>query len=261
MLNERVADLFDLSGKRAVVSGGSRGLGKRMAAILGYAGASVLIVGRDGKAADAAARDLQDEGVEARGAQLDVVDREAAEALADRLEQEAGAIDILINAAGIQHRASSLDFPEDKWRAVIDVNLNGTFFMCQAFGRRMAAKGGGKIVNIGSLTSQIGVPRRPAYTASKGAVLLLTRTLAVEWAEHGINVNAIGPGYFRTEMNTALFDDPQWVAQVMSHIPMRREGLPPDLEGTALFLCSKASDYMTGQILYVDGGFLAGPDL
>ncbi len=254
-------DLFDLSGRVALVTGGSRGLGKRIGLALGQAGAKVLLAGREGATIEAAAKDLAAEGVAAEGIALDVTDRAAVTDLADRLAAEGSAVDVLVNAAGVQHREDSATFPEDRWRFVLDVNLNGTFWTCQAFGRHMIAKGGGKILNIGSLTSTMGLPRRPAYTVSKGGVLLLTRTLAVEWAKAGVNVNAIGPGYFRTEMNTALFDDRAWVDKVMVHIPMKREGLPPDLEGTALYLCSRASDYVTGQIVYVDGGFLAGREL
>lgn len=254
-------DLFDLTGRLALVTGGSRGLGKQIGLALGLAGARILLAGRDPATAEAAAQDLVAAGVDAAGIALDVTDRAAVVALADRLAAEGGGVDILVNAAGVQHRAASVDFPEDRWRFVLDVNLNGTFWTCQAFGRHMVANGRGKILNIGSLTSTMGLPRRPAYTVSKGGVLLLTRTLAVEWAQAGVHVNAIGPGYFRTEMNTALFDDQAWVEKVMVHIPMKREGLPPDLEGTALYLCSRASDYVTGQIVYVDGGFLAGREL
>jgi NAD(P)-dependent dehydrogenase (short-subunit alcohol dehydrogenase family) len=194
-------------------------------------------------------------------AQADVVDRRALEAVAGRIQGEFGRVDILVNAAGVQVRKPSLEFTEEDWRFVLDVNLTGTFFACQVFGRGMVERRAGKIVNIGSLTSRIGLPGRVAYTASKGGVLLLTQTLAVEWAQHNVNVNAIGPGYFRTEMNTALFDDAAWVENVMRHIPMKREGLPPDLDGTVIYLCSAASDYLTGQIVYVDGGFLAGVEL
>lgn len=257
----RIESMFDLAGRTAVISGGSKGLGRQIGSILAEAGAKVVLASRNGAACREAAAELQARGHQAAGADLDVSTRTAVEKFAESVTGEHGPVHILVNAAGVQHRQASVDFDEDAWNHVIGTNLSGTFFMCQAFGRRMVEAGGGKIVNIGSLASHIGLAGRAAYTSSKGGVLVLTRTLALEWARHGINVNAIGPGYFRTEMNTALFDNPEWVAKVMQYIPMKREGSPPDLEGTALYLCSNASDYMTGQILYVDGGFMAGPEL
>ncbi|WP_366654907.1 SDR family oxidoreductase [Fodinicurvata sp. EGI_FJ10296] len=260
-MNSKIMEMFDLSGKVAVVTGGSRGLGLQMGTALGRAGARVILVSRNADACIAAAGELAAEGIEAHGEAVDICHQAEVQSFADDVVKRYGSADILINSAGVQHRSPTVDFPEDKWRFVLDVNLTGPFFACQAFGRHMIAQGGGKIVNVGSLTSHIGLPGRVAYAASKGGVLLLTRTLAVEWAKHGVNVNAIGPGYFRTEMNTALFDNEEWVTNVMRYIPMKREGLPPDLEGTALYLCTRASDYMTGQILYVDGGFLAGAEV
>ena len=165
-------------------------------------------------------------------------------------------IDILLNAAGVNRRFPAEEVPEEVWDTILDTNLKGTFLCCQAVGKVMIRQGGGKIINIGSLTSQIGIGTIAPYSASKGGVLQLSRALAGEWARYGINVNCIGPGYFKTEMTQDLFKNKSWVEKALSRIPMKRFGKVEDLIGAAVFLASDASDYITGGIIFVDGGFL-----
>ena len=247
---------FDLTGLRAVVTGGSRGLGLGIAEALMEAGAEVVLVGSSGsvlKLAD----EMKRRGYACHGAVIDLSDAEARQRGFDAaLRQLGGRLDILVNAAGVQRRHRAEDFPSADWHEVLEVNLTAVFDLCQMAGRVMLAAGRGKIVNIASLLSFFGGITVPAYAASKGGVMQLTRALSNEWAGKGINVNAIAPGYMATEMNTALLADSGRNAEILARIPAGRWGLAEDMKGPALFLASAASDYVNGTILPVDGGYL-----
>ncbi|WP_341991604.1 2-dehydro-3-deoxy-D-gluconate 5-dehydrogenase KduD [Azorhizobium sp. AG788] len=246
---------FDLSGKRAVVTGANTGLGQGVAVALAQAGAAIVAVGRS--AMDETGELVRTAGVpftEVRAdlATLEPISRIVTEASAS------GRIDILVNNAGIIRRADSLDFTEEDWDAVMDVNLKSTFFLTQAVARTMLADGkGGKVINIASLLSFQGGIRIPSYTASKSGLAGLTRLLACEWAAKGINVNAIAPGYFVTNNTQALREDPKRSADILARIPAGHWGKPSELGGAAVFLAAPASDYVHGIVLPVDGGWLA----
>jgi gluconate 5-dehydrogenase len=186
-----------------------------------------------------------------------VVKRERVEEQVSRIETEVGPIDILVNNAGIQSRAPTAEMEESEWRRVLDINLTGVFLATQPVARGMIRRKRGKIINICSLLSEVGRPTIAPYAAAKGGVKMLTRTMAVEWAKYNIQCNGIGPGYFATEMNTALINDPQFDSWIKSRTPAGRWGRPEELIGTAVFLASEASSFLTGQIIYVDGGVLA----
>ena len=191
------------------------------------------------------------------GYPFDVVNRERVKEQVSRIETEVGPIDILVNNAGIQSRAPTAEMEESEWRRVLDINLTGVFLATQPVARGMIRRKRGKIINICSLLSEVGRPTIAAYTAAKGGVKMLTLTIAVEWAKYDIQVNGIGPGYFATEMNTALINDPQFDRWIKNRTPAGRWGRPEELIGTAVFLASEASSFLTGQIIYVDGGVLA----
>jgi 2-deoxy-D-gluconate 3-dehydrogenase len=245
------AGAFDLTGRRALVTGGGGGLGRGMAAALAGAGAHVAVLGRS-DSVDAAAAELGGIAVRADLADRDALRRGFEEAVA-RL----GGLDILVNSHGIGRPADALDHALADWDAVIEVNLTATFELCQLAGRLMVAQGGGKIVNIASVLSFQGGLRVPSYAASKGALAQLTMALANEWAQHGVNVNAIAPGYVKTQLNTHIWrDDPARSEAILARIPAARWGEPPDLGGAVVFLASAASDYVHGVTLPVDGGWL-----
>lgn len=246
---------FDLTGKTAVVTGANTGLGQAIAVSLAEAGAGIVAVGRsamDGTEALVGATGRPFRAVKADLATLEPIDRVVAEAAG------LGRIDILVNNAGIIRRADAIDFTEQDWDAVLDVNLKSVFFLSQAVARRMLADGrGGKIVNVASLLSVQGGLRVASYTAAKSGLAGLTRLLACEWASKGINVNAIAPGYFRTNNTQALQDDPERSAAILARIPAGHWGRPEELGGAAVFLASAAADYVHGIVLPVDGGWLA----
>ncbi len=247
---------FDLTGKTAIVTGANTGLGQAISVALAGAGAKVALVGRSSMA------ETRGRIAEAGGASLsieaDLATLEPVERILDETIAWAGSADILVNNAGIIRRADALDFTEEDWDAVMDVNLKSVFFLSQAFARRLVEKGApGKIVNIASLLSFQGGIRIPSYTASKSGLAGLTRLLACEWAAKGINVNAIAPGYFSTSNTEALRGDPERNAAILSRIPAGHWGRPEELGGAAVFLASSASDYIHGTVLPVDGGWLA----
>jgi gluconate 5-dehydrogenase len=249
--------LFDLTGRVALITGSSRGLGLVLARGLGQAGAAVVLNGRSPETLEAAVQALEGEGLRAFGYGFDVTKGGQLQRQVEKIEAEVGPIDILVNNAGVQRRAPVLEMPESVWREVLEVNLTGVFLASQAVGRGMVARGRGKIINICSLLSEVGRATISPYTASKGGVKMLTRALAVEWARHGVQVNGIGPGYFATEMNTALIENPEFDRWLKTRTPAGRWGRPEELVGAAVFLASEASSFVTGQIIYVDGGVLA----
>jgi len=252
-----VRELFDLSGKIALITGGSRGLGLQMASALAEAGAALALTARKADEREQAAGQLRARGFRALAVPGDVGRPEDAEAVVARALAEYARVDILVNNAGATWGAQVLDMPVDAWRKVMDTNVTGTFLMIQAVGRAMIDAGrGGKIVNIASVAGLIGadagVLDAIGYSASKGAVIALTRDLAVKWARHGITVNAIAPGFFPTKMTRWLIDHRG--EAILGTIPLGRLGGDDDLKGAAVFLASRASDFMTGQVLVVDGG-------
>jgi 2-deoxy-D-gluconate 3-dehydrogenase len=248
-------DLFSLEGKKALVTGASAGLGAAMAVALAEAGADVACHGNTRSPEGTCAR-VRETGREALPVVGDMGAKETPQALVDACLAQWGRIDILINNAGMIRRAPAAEFSDEDWERVLDVNLSGVFRLSQAAGRRMLEQGSGKIVNVASLLSFQGGITVPAYAASKGGVMQLTKALANEWAGRGVNVNAIAPGYFATDNTAALRADPTRSRQIMERIPAGRWGEPEDLGGAAVFLCSRASDYMHGHTLVVDGGWL-----
>jgi len=249
---------FDLTGKVALVTGGSRGLGRGIALGLAHAGADVAICGRNEETAKATAAEIAGLGRTGLAIRADVSIVSDINNMVEQVMDKFQHIDILVNSAGINYRMPAVEMTEEYWDAIIDANLKGTFFCCQAVGKVMIQQNKGKIINIGSLTSTIALPRVGPYGATKGGVHILTKTLAIEWAPYNINVNCIGPGFYRTDLAQPLFDTPGWQEELLDMVPMNRPGVPEDLMGTAIFLASDASDYITGQTIFVDGGFLAG---
>lgn len=246
--------LFNLRGKRALITGSGRGIGLALARGLAGAGAAIVINDRnEQKAADIAAH-LRDEGFDADFAVFDVTDLDQVVAAIDRVEQHIGALDILINNAGIQRRAPLQSFDERDWNDLLRVNLDGVFQVSQAVARHMLARGRGKIINIGSVQSELARPGITPYAATKGAIRMLTKGMCAEWARYGIQANAIAPGYFETELNRALVDDPAFSEWLCKRTPAGRWGRVEELCGAAVFLASSASDFVTGQTLFVDGG-------
>jgi gluconate 5-dehydrogenase len=248
------AQPFDLSGRVALVTGGGSGLGFAIAQGLARAGARVALNGRDESKLEAAAAALSVEGFEARIARFDVTDADAVRAGVKELERSAGRVDILANNAGVNLRGPVDGYPEGDWRALMAANLDGPFHLTQAVLPGMKARREGKIVNICSLASDLGRPNIVPYAASKGGLKQFTRALAVELAPHNIQVNAIAPGYFATEMNRALIDNAEFNAWVCKRTPAGRWGQPEEIAGLAVFLASAATNYMTGQLLVMDGG-------
>jgi len=248
---------FDLSGRVALVTGGGSGLGFAIAEGLARAGARVTINGRNRAKLDAAAAALASRGVEVSVLPFDVSDAAAASGAIGALLREAGRIDILVNNAAVNKRAPFETFAKTDWDALMASNVDGPFHVTQAIVPGMKARRAGKIVNICSLASDLGRPNISAYAVSKGALRMLTRALAVELAPHGVQVNGIVPGFFRTEMNAPLVDDAEFSAWVRRRTPAGRWGEPPDIAGAAVFLASSAADYVTGAMLNVDGGFAA----
>jgi NAD(P)-dependent dehydrogenase (short-subunit alcohol dehydrogenase family) len=248
--------LFDLSGRVAVVVGGTSGIGRALALGLADAGADVVATGRREDLVESVASEIQRRGRRSLALSCDVEDLHSLERLRDTCVSSLGGVDILIAAAGRTQRVPSLQMTDDEWARVIDTNLNGVFRTCRVFAAPMMAKRRGRIITIASLSSFVGLFEVAAYTASKAGVAGLTRALAVEWAKHGVNVNAIAPGLFKTDLNRALLESPRG-QEFLVRTPMGRFGQFDELVGAAVFLASDASTFVTGQILAVDGGFLA----
>ena len=249
--------LFDLSGRTALVTGASRGLGRAMAEGLAAAGAKVVVNGVDAARAEGTAAEMRAAGYAAEALPFDVTDEAAVLRAFAGLDAKGTAIDILVNNAGIQLRKPMIELSTPEWQRVIDANLTSAFVVGREAARRMLPRGQGKIVNIGSLTSQLARATVAPYTVAKGGIKMLTQAMAAEWAVHGIQANAIGPGYMITDMNQALIDNPTFDAWVKGRTPAKRWGRPDELVGACVFLASRASDYVNGQIIYVDGGMSA----
>jgi gluconate 5-dehydrogenase len=249
--------LFSLEGRTALITGSSRGLGFAMAEGLAKAGAHVIINGTRADRVTEAVAGLRKRGLAAESAVFDITDEAAIRSAFECFDADGIAVDILINNAGIQLRKPMVELATEEWRKVIETNLTSAFVVGREAARRMIPRGGGKIVNIGSLMSALARATVAPYTVSKGGIKMLTQAMAAEWAGSGIQANAIGPGYMMTDMNQALIDNPAFDAWVKGRTPSGRWGRPEELVGAAIFLSSPASSYINGQIIYVDGGMLA----
>jgi NAD(P)-dependent dehydrogenase (short-subunit alcohol dehydrogenase family) len=249
--------LFDLRGKSAVVVGGTSGIGLAMALGLAEAGADVVASSRRQQQVDEAASAIESKGVRSLRIPSDVADRATLQTLLDETVAAFGKVDILINCAGKIKRAPTVDFPEELWNDIMDTNVTGTLRACQIFGRHMLERNYGRIINIASLNSFVSLKEVTAYAASKAAVAALTKSLAVEWSSQGVTVNAIAPGVFRTALNAELLDKSERGKELRMRTPMGRFGKTEELVGAAIYLASDASAFVTGEILVVDGGFLA----
>lgn len=251
-------ELFDLSGRVAMVTGANRGLGRQMAGALAKAGADLVVTSRD----PSCLRDVESE-IKAAGRRvfccaLDVRDLASIQQMAAAAEKEYGHVDILVNNAGCNVRKPGLDVTWDDWNLVLDTNLRGSFFVAQEVARRMVARGYGRIINIGSVTSIAGYAGLGPYGASRGGIKQLTMSLADDWGKYGITVNCLAPGWFRTDQNKVLYEDEAWVQYLRDRIPLKRPGELRDLDAAVVFLAAESSRYVTGQILLVDGGISTG---
>jgi gluconate 5-dehydrogenase len=249
--------LFDLTGRRAFITGSSRGIGLAYAYAVAEAGAEVVLNSRKAEDVDKAVEQMRSDGFKASGYAFDVADPASVEEHIARMEAELGPIDILFNNAGIQRRTPLEDFPIETWREVMAINLDAVFYVGQAVAKRMIPRRRGKIINTCSLGSEIARATISPYVASKGAVKMLTKAMCVEWAKYNIQANGIGPGYIVTEMNVALTQNPEFDAFVKRRTPAARWGEVDELKGVAIFLSAPASDFVNGQIFYVDGGVLS----
>jgi NAD(P)-dependent dehydrogenase (short-subunit alcohol dehydrogenase family) len=248
---------LELTGRVAVVVGGTSGIGRAIAHGLAEAGADVVPTSRRMEQVEAAAAEIEERGRRTLRVATDVADRATLEGALAACVEAFGRVDILVNSAGRTKRAPTLDFDDDDWRDILDTNLTGTLRACQVFGRHMTGRGYGRIVNIASLSTFVALHEVAAYSASKAAVASLTKSLAVEWAPSGVNVNAIAPGVFRTALNQKLLDETGRGREYIMRTPMRRFGKVEELAGAAVFLSSDAASFITGEVLVVDGGFLA----
>lgn len=251
---------FRLDGKVSLITGASRGIGRALAEGLAGAGSDVVLTGRDGSTLEAVAADIRrNTGRKAVCVVMDMGSLPDIERTVATAVKELGKVDVLVNNAGLNQRLSALEYTEEVWDTVIDVNLKGAFFLAQACGKDMAKRNSGKIINILSLTVAWGLPTVIAYSAAKAGLQQITRLLAVEWAEHNIRVNGIAPGFFRTDLTRAVQED-QRSDWILNRTPLGRWGEPEELAGAAIYLASPASDFVTGQVLWVDGGMTAGSD-
>jgi NAD(P)-dependent dehydrogenase (short-subunit alcohol dehydrogenase family) len=251
--------LFSLEGKTALVTGGSSGIGRAIAVGLAGAGAIVGVHGTKPEGIDETRRLIADSGGSSEYLEADIAEVANCRSLVDEARGKLGRIDILINCAGMNRRKPAETFTEDDFESIVGVNQRAAFFICEAVFPIMKGQGGGKIVNIGSMTSYIGVGNVGIYGMTKAALAQLTKTLAVEWAEHNIQVNCLAPGFIKTPLTEkGLFGDSKVTDWIIKRVPQRRPGTPDEMVGLAIYLCSPASDYMTGQVIAIDGGFLAG---
>jgi NAD(P)-dependent dehydrogenase (short-subunit alcohol dehydrogenase family) len=248
---------FDLTGRSAVVIGGTSGIGRAISHGLAQAGADVVCTSRREEQVDAAAAEIEAIGRRTIRCVSDVSDRESLNALLSECVDAFGKVDILVNSAGRTKREPTIDQNEEDWNAILETNLTGTLRACQVFGRHMIANGYGRVINIASLSTFVSLFEVAAYSASKAAVASLTKSLAIEWAKNGVNVNAIAPGVFRTALNQKLLDETPRGQEFLARTPMGRFGNVEELAGAAVFLASDASSFVTGEVLVVDGGFLA----
>jgi NAD(P)-dependent dehydrogenase (short-subunit alcohol dehydrogenase family) len=247
-------NLFDLTGKIALVTGASRGLGKHFALSLANAGADVAITSRTTESLDETAAAIKAKGRRVLPLSLDVRDHANIQAAVGAVHAAFGRIDVLVNNAGCNIRKPALDVSWDDWNTILDTNLRGPFFVAQAVARHMVAAGRGRIVNIGSVTSVAGYAGLGPYGASRGGIKQMTMSLAADWGPHGVTVNCLAPGWFKTSQNAVMYENPEWVSYLSDKIPLRRPGAMDDLTGALIFLASDASGYVTGQTLLVDGG-------
>lgn len=248
---------FDLSGKTALVTGATRGLGEVAAGALAKAGADVAVCGRSWPDLERVSAALRELGARAQGFELDVLSKAKVAAAVEKITAEMGPIDILVNNAGVNHRVPVVEFPEEQWDRIIDTNLKGYFLVAQAVAPGMLERGYGKVINMSSIFGGVGMMNQLAYASSKGGVDQMTKVMALEWAKQGVRVNAIAPTYFETELVTQIRNDPERFSFINERTPMGRWGYPPELEGIVIFLASPGSDFITGQTIYIDGGWTA----
>ena len=254
---QQVLEKFRLNGRRALITGSSGGIGLALARALGQAGAAVILNGRNASKLQAAAQLLRTEDLSVSTAGFDVTDADAVRQGIDAIEKDMGSIDILVNNAGMQIRGPLHDFADTDWHTLMRTNLDSVYFVGKTVAQKMIPRGCGKIINICSVQSELGRPGIAPYTASKGAVKMLTKGMAIDWGQFGITVNGLGPGYFKTELTEKLVADPAFTGWLVGRTPSRRWGDVEDLGGAAVFLASEASCFVNGHILYVDGGVTA----
>ena len=253
-----MVDYFDLSGKVAIVTGTSRGLGQYFARALAKAGADLVITSRKLSSLDQFKEEIESLGRRALAVQLDVLSQSDIENMVQATIKEYGKIDILVNNAGLNIRKPTTEVSSQDWDTVLNTNLKGSFFCAQAVAKEMIKRNYGRIISVGSCTCVFGMEGIAAYTASRGAILSMTRSLAAEWGKFGITVNVLAPGWFKTAQNAVLYENKEWVNYITERIPLNRPGQPHDLDGTVIFLASDASEYITGQMILIDGGFTTG---
>ena len=249
--------LFSLKGKVAMVTGATRGLGEVAAGALAKAGAAVAVCGRSRPDMERVSAALRDLGVRAQGFAMDVLSKAKVTAAVEKITAELGPIDILVNNAGVNYRVPVVEFPEEEWDRIIATNLKGYFLVAQAVAPQMIERGYGKVINMSSILGTVALPNQLAYASAKGGVDQMTKVMALEWAQKGVRVNAIGPTYFETELVAQLRNDPARYNFINERTPMGRWGYPPELEGIVIFLAAPASDFITGQTIYIDGGWTA----